>query len=117
MPNDLANLLGDGDATIRRIRPVTGSVSVTREGETVLLTIGNVEPIRLRYRTAMEEGQVLLRRSRVQQRVPLQVGTMRAPVWFAAADALKIGHWLIARGAEAKFLASDTKRVLVERRP
>lgn len=118
MPNDLANLLGDGDAAngISRVRPVTSGITVAREGEAVIVQIGNVEPIRLRYRTAMEEGQAMLMRARVQPRVPLQIGTMRHPIWFAARDAIRIGQWLISRAAEAKFLASDTKRILVERR-
>jgi hypothetical protein len=30
--------------------------------------------------------------------------------------AIKIGQWLMSRGVEAKFLASDTKRIIVERR-
>lgn len=30
--------------------------------------------------------------------------------------AMKIGQWLMSRGAEAKFLASDTKRLLIEKR-
>lgn len=117
--NDLANLLGDGDGAgskISRVRPVAGTIKVAREGETVLLVIGNCDPIRLRYQTAMEEGQVMLMRSRVMARIPLQVGDMRSPIWLPSEAALKIGHWLIAKAAEAKHLTSDAKRILVERR-
>lgn len=78
--NDLANLFGDGDGpAVIASRPTTENVRVSREGEIVVLQIGN-SAIRMKYKTAMT-----------------------------------IGHWLMVKGTEAKFLASDTKRLLIER--
>ena len=127
MPTNLADLLGDGDGAgntrFRVVRPVTGSVVVAREGETVLLTIGNVGPIRLRYKTAITEGQrLMLRASEAKlslverdRRTWMRVGTMQTKVWFKSADAHKIGHWLLVKGTEAKMLLGDEKRITVER--
>ena len=80
MSNDLANLFGDGDGpAIIPNRPTTENVAVMREGEIVVLQIGN-SLIRMKWKTA-----------------------------------LTIGHWLTVRAAEAKFLAGETKRLLIER--
>lgn len=114
MPNDLANLLGDGPG-IKAVREASAAIVVSREGETVLLKIGNVEPIRLKYATAICEGQRLMMAAVIQPTVGVRLGNMRQVLHFPAAAALKIGHWLQAKGMEAKFLASDTKRVFVER--
>jgi hypothetical protein len=114
MANDLANLLGDGPG-IKAVREANAAIVVSREGETVLLKIGNVEPIRLKYQTAIADGQRIMMASRLQPTVGIRLGNMRQVLHFQAAAALKIGHWLQAKGMEAKFLASDTKRILVER--
>lgn len=110
--------MGDGDGTqLSNVRPAAGNVVVARDGEAVILKIGNADPIRLRYTTAIAEGQHLMRSARLLPTASLQVGGMRRKLWFAAADAFRIGHWLLLKGVEAKFLASDTKRLALDRRP
>lgn len=59
MSADLENKLGDGAPTIIVARPVTGDVTVGREGTLVTLRIGNAT-IRLRHQDAMRIGQWLL---------------------------------------------------------
>ncbi len=125
--SDLANLLGDGDGAgllIRKVRPITSGVKVSREGEAVIVQIGNAEPVRLRWRTAIEEGQALMReawRNRnlldaKSRRAALRIFGPRQAALFGCLDAVRIGRWMLAKGMEAKFLAGDNKRLLVERR-
>lgn len=124
---NLANLLGDGDGAgllIRKVRSVTSGVKVSREGEMVLVQIGNADPVRLRWKTAIEEGQVLMREAWRNRnlldakfrRAALRVFGPRKAPWFRCIDAVRIGRWMLAKGMEAKFLAGDNKRLLIEKR-
>lgn len=84
--SNLAALLGDGDG------PAVGGhgIIVARR------TTGDISVGR--------EGEV----------VTLQIG--KSVLRFTYKDAMKIGQWILTKATEAKCLASDTKRILVEKR-
>lgn len=94
MPKTFQEFLGDGDGPrvspeavkaaplVVALPPVTKQITVSREGELVVLRIGNASPIRFPYK-----------------------------------EAIRLGHWLMVKGTEAKAQAGDMgKRIEVNPR-
>lgn len=61
--SDFATLLGDGNGpAIHKARQITGNIDVSREGEIVVLKLGN-SIVRFKYKDAMRIGQWLMQRA------------------------------------------------------
>lgn len=73
MPETVHDFLGDGDGPATEgqpestrgpllvmARPVTANWRVSREGELVVLQIGNLPPIRIRWEAAMRFGHAIM---------------------------------------------------------
>jgi hypothetical protein len=89
-------------------------VTVTRLGERVELTIGDAGPFRFTYEEAMRTGTLWLRESVKARRAdrPAELTLGRHKMHTRPAALRQVGHWLLAKGAEAKFVRGDGKKRL-----
>lgn len=113
--NDFASKLGDGKIhrVAQIIKPQQLPVNVGRQGIDVVLTIGNSDPLFFHYKEAMRMGSNWMKeanRAKKENRsAQIQIGHNKLNCPYQAAHT--IGHWMVTKGAEAKFLDGDSARL------
>lgn len=89
-------------------------VRVTRAGDQVVLAIGNADPFRLSYVEAIRTGAAWAKEGYRAKRAKrlAELTICGKPLFCHGPIAIKIGHWLLIRGSEAKFLRGDSRKVV-----
>ena len=110
--SDFENRIGDISST-KVLVPKQLQVTVRREGVEVLLVIGNTDPIRFDHKEAMRQGLEWVREGTKaeKEKRPTELKIKTGRLHCDGRTLKQVGHWLLAKGSEAKFLAGDKARL------